>query len=63
MQEGAHITVKINNKIKSGKIIKIYTQVGMKNHGETFAVVIIDSVGGLFGGSEVRLNIKNINLL
>ena len=63
MQEGDHITFKINNEIKSGKIVKIYTQVGMANHGQTFAVIVLHQSDGLFGNSEIRININEINLI
>lgn len=63
MQEGDNITFKINNKIKNGKIVKIYTQIGMKNHGKTFAVIVLNQTKGLFGDSEIRIEINKINLL
>lgn len=63
MKIGEYINFSNNGKTYSGKIIKKFIQIGMNDHGETFAVILLNNKSGLFGDSELVVNIKNIYLL
>ncbi len=63
MKIGEYINFSNNGKTYSGKIIKKFIQIGMNDHGETFVVILLNNKSGLFGDSELVVNIKNIYLL
>lgn len=55
MKEGDYIKYKYKHEIKSGKIIKIYKEIGGKNHGKEFAIILDDNNQGLFNANTVRI--------
>jgi len=60
MKEGDYIKFHYDNGIKSGKVIKIYTQIGFDDHGKTFVIILLDNNEGLFKKGTLKLEAKTI---
>lgn len=43
-----------------GEIIKIYTQIGFSEHGQTFAIIRIEGQKGLFNKNTLRIEINEL---
>ncbi len=64
MEEGDYIYFNHNNTKKSGKIAKIFTQIGFENHGEKMVVILVDNEKGLFNQEHsVILKLKDLQVL
>lgn len=63
MKVGGYVNFSNNGETYSGRIIKKFIQIGMRDHGETFVVILLNNKSGLFEHSELVVNIKNIYLL
>ena len=63
MKEGDYIKFHYENNIKSGKIIKIYTQIGFSDHGKTFAIILLENHRGLFKKGTLKLEVDTIEII
>jgi hypothetical protein len=64
MQEGDYIYFNHNNTKKSGKIAKIFTQIGFEDHGEKMVVILVDNSNGLFNEeSSLILKLKDLQVM
>jgi hypothetical protein len=60
MKEGDYINFRHDNIVKSGRVIKTYTQIGFSDHGKTFVIILLDNNEGLFKKGTIKLEAKNI---
>jgi len=63
MREGEHIKFYHNNTEVSGRIIKIYTQIGFSDHGFQKAVISLDNCMGLFSECVIDCKIAEIKII
>lgn len=63
MKEGETIHFYHNNEVRTGLILKIYTQIGGENHQELMVVVRIDEGSGLFGQSTINIKQSDVHLI
>ena len=60
MKEGDYIIFNKDNVEKTGRIIKIYTQIGFSDHGKTFAIIQIDGRRGLFNKNTLKIEMNEL---
>jgi len=63
MKEGETIHFHYNNEVKTGLILKIYTQIGGENHQEVMVVIRINEESGLFGQGTINIKHSDLHLI
>jgi|SaaInlV_125m_DNA_1040241.scaffolds.fasta_scaffold38634_2 hypothetical protein len=63
MKEGKTIHFHYNNEVKTGLILKIYTQIGGENHREVMVVIRINEESGLFEQGTINIKHSDLHLI
>ena len=63
MKEGDNITFKLNEEVKYGKILKIYTKIGFDDHGKEFVVISLCDSNLRFYEGEVEMMNDKIEII
>ena len=63
MKEGDNITFCINEEVKYGKILKIYTKIGFENHGKEFLVVSLYDSHLRFYEGDIEIMNENVEII